>query len=203
VLSIGYFSRRIDDLIRQGITLEPVVATGVLRWVSRPHNMGQATSQGLEFEIKGSAEEWLPAWFERGSGVQLRAAWSVYESHVMQVEGPDNRLEAQPPWNLSLGFDVRLKNSGWTVGASLVLQPGYGTQQTDRQLAQRSALRTLDAFASWRMDRSTQLRIGVVNLLAPDNLTSNAVDDVDGFSASSSTRRNTLRALNVGLVVRF
>jgi hypothetical protein len=53
------------------------------------------------------------------------------------------------------------------------------------------------------LDRSTQLRIGVVNLLAPDNLTSNAVDDVDGFSASSSTRRNTLRALNVGLVVRF
>jgi iron complex outermembrane receptor protein len=203
VLSIGYFYRRIDDLIRQGITQEPVPATGVLRWVSRPRNMGQAKAQGLEFEIKGSAEEWLPAWFERGSGVQLRAAWSVYASHVMQVEGPDNRLEAQPPWNLSLGFDARLKDSGWTVGASLVLQPGYATQQTDRQLAQRSALRTLDAFASWRIDRSNQFRIGVVNLLAPDNLGSNAVDDVDGFSASSTTRRNTLRAVNVGLVVRF
>ena len=87
--------------------------------------------------------------------------------------------------------------------ASAVLRPGYATQQTDRQLARRSALRTLDAFAMWRMDRNIQLRIGLVNLLAPDSETSQTVDDVDGFSAGSTTRRPSLRALNVGLVVRF
>lgn len=203
VLSIGYFNRHIDDLIRQGISLEPAADSGVLRWVARPRNMGQAKSQGLEFEIKGSAEEWLPTWFDRGSGVQIRAAWSVYRSEVAQVDGPDNRLEAQPPWSLSLGFDTRIKSSGWTVGASLIAMPAYATQQTDRQLAQRSALRTLDAFAAWRIDRTTQFRLGVVNLLAPDNQSSYAVEDIDGFSASTITRRNTVRAINASLVIRF
>jgi iron complex outermembrane receptor protein len=203
VLSIGIFSRRIDDLIRQKITLENVPGSAAQRWVSRPLNIGQAHSQGLELEIKGRAEEWLPAWFERDSGIQIRAAASVYQSKLEQIEGPDSRLEAQPPWVLSTGFDTRIKGTGWTLGASLVAQPGYATQQTDRQLLIRSALRTLDAFAAWRIDRSMQMRIGLVNMLAPDSITSNSIDDLDGFSAVNSTRRATLRALNVGLVVRF
>lgn len=203
VLSIGYFHRMIDDLIRQSITLEDMGNGSVQRWVARPRNVGQAQSQGLEFEIKGSAAEWLPVWFDRDSGVQLRAAWNVYRSHVAQVDGPDNRLEAQPPWSLNLGFDARVKDSGWTFGASLLLMPGYTTQQSDRQLAQRSALRTLDAFALWRIDRKSQFRISVVNLLAPGSQTSYSVEDVDGFSASSTTRRNTLRSVNFGLVMRF
>ncbi len=203
VFSIGLFSRHIDGLIRQSVSLQQQEGLPVPRWVSRPINVGFARSTGLELEIKGRAEEWLASWFERDSGVQLRAAWNIYRSEVEQVEGPDNRLEAQPPWSANMGFDARVKNTGWTVGASLVLQPGYTTQQTDRQVARRSALRTLDGFASWKIDRSSQFRIGVANLLAPDSVTSNAVDDVDGFSAGSSTRRNTLRSINASLVVRF
>jgi iron complex outermembrane receptor protein len=141
--------------------------------------------------------------FDRDSGIQIRAAASVYQSKLEQIEGPDSRLEAQPPWVLSTGFDTRIKGTGWTLGVSLVAQPGYATQQTDRQLLIRSALRTLDAFASWRIDRSMQMRIGLVNMLAPDSITSSSIDDLDGFSALSSTRRATLRTLNVGLVVRF
>lgn len=203
VLSIGVFSRRIEGLVRQRIALEAVASTGVSRWVSRPSNIGLATSHGLELEIKGRAEEWLTGWFSKGSGVQLRANGSIYRSQVEQVDGPDNRLESQPPWAASAGFDWRIKNSGWTVGASLVLRPAYTTQQTDRQEVWRSAQRTLDAFAAWRMDRNLQLRIGLVNLLAPDTITSNAIEDIDGFSASSTTQRQTLRAINVGLVLRF
>jgi len=135
--------------------------------------------------------------------VQLRGSWSFYRSKVEQVEGPDNRLEAQPPWLANLGFDTRLKNSGWTLGASLVLQPGYRTHQTDRQLSRRSAVRTLDAFAAWKIDRSSQLRVGVVNLLAPDNVSANSVTDLDGFSAGSSLRRDTSRTLNASWVQRF
>ncbi len=203
VLSVGVFNRRIDDLIRQDITLEAVAGTSALRWVSRPRNVGQATSRGLELEIKGRGEEWFPMAFEQSSGVQLRGALSIYESHVEQVDGPDNRLQGQPPWVANMGFDARVRNTGWTWGASLILQPAYSTQQTDRQLTHRSALRTLDAFASWRIDRSAQFRVGLVNILAPDNVTSSAVEDLDGFSASNLTRRDTLRTLNLGFVVRF
>lgn len=203
VLSIGVFHRRIEDLIRQSITLQQQDWLALPRWVARPVNFGVAHSTGLEVEIKGRAEEWLPRWFEPDSGVQLRSAWNLYRSEVEQVDGPDNRLEAQPPWSANMGFDVRVKNTGWTLGASLVLQPAYTTQQTDRQVARRSAVRTLDAFAAWKIDRSAQLRVGVANLLAPDAETSNAVEDVDGFAARSATRRNTLRSINASLVLRF
>jgi iron complex outermembrane receptor protein len=203
VLSIGLFHRRIENLIRQSITLQQQDWLALPRWVARPVNIGVAHSTGLEVEIKGRAEEWLPRWFEPDSGVQLRSAWNLYRSEVEQVDGPDNRLEAQPPWSANMGVDVRVKNTGWTLGASLVLQPAYTTQQTDRQVARRSALRTLDAFAAWKIDRAAQLRIGVTNLLAPDAETSNAVEDIDGFAARSATRRNSLRSINASLVVRF
>ncbi|MBC7918416.1 MAG: TonB-dependent receptor [Rhodoferax sp.] len=203
VFSVGVFHRRIEGLIRQRISLEPLAGSNVLRWVSRPANIGLAHSSGLELEIKGQAEHWLPMWFAAGSGVQLRSGWNVYRSEVEQVDGPDNRLEAQPPWSANLGIDARVQNSGWTVGASLVLQPAYTTQQTDRQASQRSAQRTLDAFAAWRMDRNTQLRLGLANLLAPDSVGSNTVEDIDGFSAGSTTRRQSLRSINLALVHRL
>jgi outer membrane receptor for ferrienterochelin and colicins len=206
VLSIGMFYRLIDDLVRQRISLEAAPAPGVVdvpRWVSRPVNVGRAISLGLEFEIKGRAEEWLPGLFRTDSGVQLRAAWNVYRSRVEQVDGPDNRLEAQPPWLANMGFDWRVARTQWTLGASLVLQPSYTVQQTDRQLSRRSAVRNLDAFASWRLDRTTQLRLGLSNLLAADNRISSSVADLDGFAAGSSTRRNTLRAINASWVARF
>lgn len=206
VLSVGVFYRRIDDLIRQRIALEGNPAPGVVdvpRWVSRPVNLGRASSQGLELEIKGRAEEWLSLLFKEDSGVQLRAAWNFYRSRVEQVEGPDNRLESQPPWLANMGFDWRIADTRWTVGASLVLQPGYEVQQTDRQTVRRRGLRNLDAFASWRMDRMTQFRLGLSNLLAPDAYTSASVADLDGFAAGTSTRRETLRAINLSWVARF
>ncbi|MCV2367233.1 TonB-dependent receptor plug domain-containing protein [Roseateles oligotrophus] len=206
VFSVGMFYRRIEDLIRQRIALEADPAPGVVavpRWVSRPVNLGQASSLGLELEIKGRAEEWLPALFSANSGVQLRGSWNFYRSEVDQVDGPDNRLEAQPPWLANLGFDARIKNSGWTVGASLVLQPAYATRQTDLQLSHRSAVQTLDAFASWKIDRSNQIRIGFTNLLAPDSEIANSVEDLDGFSAGSSMHRNTQPSVNASWVARF
>ena len=133
VFSVGMFYRRIDGLTRQRISLEQNPAPGVVdapRWVARPVNMARATSVGLEMEVKGRGEDWLPLLFKRDSGLQLRAALNFYRSRVEQLEGPDNRLEAQPPWLANMGFDWRLpKHLAWTVGASLVMQPGYRTIQ--------------------------------------------------------------------------
>ncbi|MDM4765583.1 TonB-dependent receptor [Pelomonas sp. SE-A7] len=210
VFSVGMFFRRIDGLTRQRIALEQNPAPGVVdapRWVSRPVNLGRATTMGLEMEVKGRGEDWLPWFFKRGrdSGLQMRAAFNLYRSKVEQVEGPDNRLESQPPWLANMGFDYRLPRqyAAWTVGASLVMQPGYRTIQTDRQIAQRAAVRNMDAFVSWRMDRMTQFRLGLSNILAADNVASSRVVDLDGFSAGSTTRRNTLRAINASWVLRF
>jgi iron complex outermembrane receptor protein len=206
IVSVGVFYRRINDLIRSRIALEDDPAPGVVyvpRWVSRPDNFGAAFTRGLELEYKGQGAQLLPSVFDANGEVNLRAGLHIYRSAVEQVDGPDNRLEAQPPWNASLGFDARIPSTHWSWGASLVLQPGYATRQTDLQLAGRSSQRALDFFAAWKPDRFTQVRVAVGNALARDVVSTAAVTDLDGFTAGSTTRREGLRAFNLSMVLRL
>jgi outer membrane receptor for ferrienterochelin and colicins len=203
VLSVGAFHREIDDLLRRSITLETVPEAPVPRWVSRPANLGAARSSGLEFELKGRARDLLGGWPARDSALQLRAALSLYRSRVEQIDDPDARLEGQPPWQATLGFDQRVAGSGLSYGASLALTPAFDTAQTDRQRISRSAVRRLDAFLAWRVDARLQLRLAGVNLVPEDASSLNRLTDLDGFTASTFTRRSQLRQVTANAVWRF
>jgi len=215
VLSAGLFYRQIDDLIRRRITLENVAEAPVPRWVSRPANLGRAKSAGLELEVKGRAEQLLPSWLAplakldpgqakgRGPGLQLRAALSVYKSEVEQIDDPNARLEGQAPWSATLGFDHALRGSIFSYGANLALTPAFSTQQTDRQRVWRSHARRLDAYLLWRFNKDVQLRLSANNLAPEDSLSASRVADLDGFAASSLSRRQTTTLFNANLVLRF
>lgn len=215
VLSAGLFYRQIDDLIRRRITLENVAEAPVPRWVSRPANLGRAKSAGLELEVKGRAEQLLPAWLAslakldpgpakgRGPGLQLRAALSVYKSEVEQIDDPNARLEGQAPWSATMGFDHALRGSIFSYGANLALTPAFSTQQTDRQRVWRSHARRLDAYLLWRFNKDVQLRLSANNLAPEDSLSASRVADLDGFAASSLSRRQTTTLFNANLVLRF
>ena len=219
VFSASVFERRIQHLIRRRITLETVAEAPLPRWVSRPSNLGAARSQGLELEVKGRAEDLLPAWLwppvqagaarasgasgAAGAGLQLRASVSVYRSKVELIDDPEARLEGQAPWGATLGLDHRPQRSLFSWGANLVLSPGFSTQQSDRTRLWRGRSQRLDAYALWRFDRQTQLRLSGNNLLAADQLSSSQVADLDGFAASSQTRRETRRQLSLSWVQRF
>jgi outer membrane receptor for ferrienterochelin and colicins len=215
VLSAGLFHRQIDDLIRRRITLETVAESPVQRWVSRPANIGRATSTGVELEVKGRAEQLLPAWLAslvqldpgpakgRGPGLQLRAALSVYRSAVEQIDDPNARIEGQAPWTATVGFDHALRASIFSYGANLGLTPAFSTQQTDRQRVWRSQARRFDAYALWRFNKEVQLRVAANNLVPEEALSSSRVADLDGFAASSFTRRDTVTQFNANLLVRF
>ena len=213
VLSVGLFHRQIDDLIRRRITLESVAEAPVPRWVSRPANVGGAKSTGLELEVKGRAEHLLPAWLApaaepgpargRGPGLQLRAALSVYRSAVEQIDDPNARLEGQAPWSATLGFDRAVRGSIFSYGANLSLTPAFSTRQTDRQRVWRSHARRLDAYALWRFSKEVQLRLSANNVVPEDSVSSSRVEDLDGFGASSLSRRQTTTLFNANLVLRF
>lgn len=203
---VSVFVRRIDGLIRQTVHLEADPAPGLVsapRWVSRPLNLGSASSRGIELELKSHGHQLWPQHFNRRTPVLMRLALQVYRSSVDQVDGPDNRLEAQPPWVLNAGFDARLATPGWNWGASLVLRPAYGTRQSDQQHSRRSAQRTLDAFISWRPDRALQLRLAAQNLLRPASSSAQRTDDLDGFSAESLSTRPSRRQVQLGATWRF
>lgn len=211
VLSIGVFHRQIDDLIRRRITLETVAEAPVPRWVSRPANIGRAKTTGLELEVKGRAEQLLPAWLApdpgpakgRGPGLQLRAALSIYKSAVEQIDDPNARLEGQAPWSATTGFDHAIRGSIFSYGANFSMTPAFSTQQTDRQRVWRSHARRLDAYALWRFSKEVQLRLSANNLVPEDSLSTSRVEDLDGFAASSLSRRQTTTLFNANLLLRF
>ena len=215
VLSAGLFYRQIDDLIRRRITLENVAEAPVPRWVSRPANIGGAKSAGLELEVKGRAEQLLPGWLAssakpdpgpakgRGPGLQLRAALSIYKSEVEQIDDPNARLEGQAPWSATMGFDHAIRGSIFSYGANLAMTPAFSTQQTDRQRVWRSHARRLDAYMLWRFNKDVQLRLSANNLVPEDSLSASRVEDLDGFAASSLSRRQTTTLFNANLVLRF
>ncbi len=204
VASVGVFHRRIDDLIRRRIALEVVAEASVPRWVSRPTNLGRARSSGLELEWKGSSDQLL-GWLlpSAPKALRFRAALSLYRSAVEQIDDPDARLDGQAPWGATLGVDYNPAASIFSWGGNLSLAPAFATQQTDRQRVWRSASRRFDAYALWRFDRQTQLRLAVNNALALDALSSTRVEDVDGFAAASETRRQTVAQFTASVLWRF
>ena len=204
VASVGYFHRRIDGLIRRRITRESVAEASVPRWVSRPANIGRATSSGLEFEIKGQGAELLRGvWPAAPRTLQLRASLSLYRSAVEQIDDPDARLDGQAPWSSTVGFDHAVAKSLFSYGGNLAYTPAFATQQTDLQRVWRGASHRVDVYALWRFNRQVQLRLSVNNLLPADSLSSSRVDNLDGFAAASETRRQNHAQYTANLVLRF
>ncbi|MDP2008259.1 MAG: TonB-dependent receptor [Rubrivivax sp.] len=203
VASVGIFHRQIGQLVRRRTTLEAVAEASVPRWVSRPANIGRARSSGLELEVKGRARDLLAGWRAAGPALQLRAAVSVYRSAVEQIDDPDARLEGQPPWQATLGFDDKQVDGRLSYGAGLALTPAYTTQQTDNQRLWRGPTRRLDAFVAWRVDRQLQFRLAANNLVPADTRSFSSVADLDGFAASTASRRQTVAQVTANAVLGF
>ena len=182
MFSIGGFHRSVDNLVRNVTRLETVPWASVPRYVSTPVNFSKATTNGLEFELKGRAGELLPAVFDAKTALNLRASLNYYRSRVAAVEGPNNRLDNQQPWSGNLGFDYRFAGLPLSIGSSLAYTPGYVTRQTNAQSLVQSAARSLDAFALWNFSRSVSLRLSANNIVPLDSATRSF------FTSGDSTR---------------
>jgi len=109
LLSANVFRRNISNLIRS--TTSYNTSTG--RYVSSPTNVGDAITQGLELEAKFRLDQWFAgAW-----PVDVRANASFFHSRVLDVPGPNNRLDQQPDMTANLGGDYRLRGLPLTLGA--------------------------------------------------------------------------------------
>ena len=207
LMSLGLFQRRIEGLIRNVVTLESVPWASVPRWVSRPVNLTLARSTGLEFEIKGRAGELLPSLVAPAVALNVRASLSVYRSSVDGLPAPDNRLEGQQPWSLTLGFDHVLKGLPFTYGASLACTPGYAIQQTLAQRSDQARARSLDAYALWAFSKEAgkeaSLRVAAGNLWPLDSLTHTMLLSTFGDVQSTTTRRTGVGYFSAGLTIKF
>ncbi len=187
VLSANLFHRRIDDLIRNVVAQEDVSwSPGQPRYVSRPQNIGKATTQGLELEAKFRLDQLI----DDGPRTEIRANASIFRSRVEAVPGPDNRLAEQPGGTMNLGADHRFRGLPLTVGGNVNHTPGYRTRlEADRVIVQ-SEKTVLDAYALWTFSPALKLRLSLSNALAPDTSATTIVDS----GALTETNRATTRS---------
>ena len=187
VLSANIFHRRINDLIRNVVALEDVSwSPGQPRYVSRPQNIGNATTQGIELEAKFRLDQLI----DDGPRTEVRANASIFRSRVDAVHGPDNRLADQPGGTLNFGVDHRFRGSPLTLGGNVNHTPGYRTRlEADRFIVQ-SEKNVLDAYALWTLGPALKLRLSLSNALAPDTSSTTVVDS----AALTETSRTTTRS---------
>jgi len=158
VISIGLFHRQIDQVVRNVTSLREVSWASAPRWVSQPVNFSDATTSGIELEVRGRAADLLPTLAGQAKALNLRASVNLYRSRLSALAGPDNRLDGQQPWTASLGFDQRIAGLPLTVGGNLNYTPGYDTRQTEDQVLQRSGTRNIDLFAQMFLSPKMSLR---------------------------------------------
>ncbi len=199
MFSIGAFHRSVSNLVRNVTSLQTVPWATVPRYVSTPVNFSKATTNGLEFELKGRAAELLPSVFDAKTALNLRASLNYYRSSVDAVDGPNNRLDNQQPWSGNLGFDYRFAGLPLSIGSSLAYTPGYITRQTNVQSLDQSAARSLDAFALWNFSRTLSLRVSANNIAPLDGVSRSYFTSGD----STRTEREGRTFFNANLELRL
>lgn len=181
LVSANLFHRRIRDLMRDVTREETVSWSDEPRWVSRPINIGNATTTGLELEARFRLDQVIA----QAPAVDLRSNLSLFRSRVESVPGPDDRLDQQPDATLNLGADYRFAGLPLTVGGTLNITPGFDSRIAEQQWARQGRKRVFDAYALWRVSPSVSLRLSAGNLLP--------LDESNEGSAFDETARTVAR----------
>lgn len=128
-------------------------------------NNGTGKSVGIEGDIRLP----LRALVNDAPAITLALNASRVWSRIDYLPGPGNTLEPRV-LDSSVGVDYQAKKVPLNAGFSF----RFGAPHAQRlSLAERQfqpASRNLDAYASWRFDKKSQLRLSVNNILRPDSI---------------------------------
>jgi len=198
IVSANVFQRRISNFMRNQVTLENVPWANQPRYVSRPQNIGDAVTQGIELEAKFRLSDLVAA----APRIDLRSNASVFRSRVKGVPGPDNRIDQQPDYTVNLGADYRVGGLPLTLGGNLNWTPGYTTRISAEQTALQGRKLIIDAYGLWVFSPQAQLRVTASNLDPRDYLTGGTFDDA-GVRETSNTVAPTSLNLQIRLELKL
>jgi iron complex outermembrane receptor protein len=198
VVSVNVFTRHISDLIRNVVALETVTWATSPRFVSRPQNLGKAVTSGIEFDARFR----LPELVKDAPAINFRVNFSLYDSKVDSVPGPNNRISEQPKITGNLGADYRFRATPYSIGGNINWTPGFETQLVDNQLNKTSTKRNLEMYGLWTINSQAKLRITVANITASDLITSNIVT-AGSERQSATSNGKTSRSIGLRLEVRL
>ena len=200
VLSANVFRRNISDLIRYVTTerYDTVWAPGQRRFVSSPKNVGDAITQGLELEAKFALNQ---VWSE-ALPMDVRSNLSFFNSKVLDVLGPNNRLDQQPKMTANLGADYRIRAIPLTVGGNMNINPDYTTRRSEQQWSYQGAKRVVDIYGVWKFNPATAMRLTISNLVPRDYLTGSKFIG-NGISETSNTTTRNWQTVQLRLEMKI
>ena len=186
VMSASVFHRRVSNLIRNVTSLETISGYSSQLYVSIPQNVGNAITQGIELEAKFRLNQMVAD----APAVDIRSNISFYESNVLNIAGPNNRLDQQPSMTANLGADYRLRSMPYTVGGNINMNPGYTTHSSEYQWLYVSQKRVMDVYGLWRVDPKTSWRLTLSNLSPLSYNTNNLYNSSSLYENSTTRNRN-------------
>lgn len=133
------------------------------RWVERPYNEGDARHYGIELDAKVKTDRWGL------KGGAVRAHYTVPKARVEDERlGITRDARELPRYILSVGYDQALP--AWSSSAGFLLQrTGDTRSDVDGEQATKTRGRSvLDAYWVRKLDRTTNLRFTLQNLLGED-----------------------------------
>ena len=165
VISTSVFKRNIRDLIRNVTSLETVPWAVAQRRVTRPQNIGDATTHGVEFD----------ALMDGAPPLTLRTSLGVYGSSVSGVPGPYNRIDQQPRASANVGGDHKFRSRPLTMGGNFSWVPPYTVQDTAIQSQGYDLTRVIDAYGPWAIDKTTKIRLSRSNIVPRNCIPTNTI----------------------------
>jgi iron complex outermembrane receptor protein len=198
VISISVFKRDIRDLIRNITSLETVPWAVVQRWVTRPQNIGDASTHGVEFDAKFQLDELMAG----APPLTVRTNLSVYGSEVSGVPGPYNRIDQQPRATANLGGDYKFRSLPLMVGANFSWVPAYTVQDTSLQSQGYDTTRVIDTYALWTLDKTSKLRFSLSNVVPREYITTNTIVG-NGQSQTVTANGPTYRVVGLRLEMKL
>jgi outer membrane receptor protein involved in Fe transport len=172
VISANFFFRTIDGIIVQQLSQENNV------WVTKPMNVGNALSRGVEFDTKFSMRNFM----ENAPNLDFRGNLAINRSSVSHVTGPNNRLNSQVPMSINVGVDYKFKELPLSLGSNFNYRNAGLVQISNTQSNRSSASRWLDAYAQWKFDRQTNIRLSLNNALHQTQYQQGVYRDSQGSS---------------------
>ncbi|MDR0578841.1 MAG: TonB-dependent receptor [Candidatus Accumulibacter sp.] len=157
VAGVNFYYRRTRDFIERRAGLEGA------RWIERPFNEGEARHWGVEFDAKMKSDPFGP----KGGSLRLHLTlpWARVDDRRLGVTRDAREL---PRYILSIGYDQALPALSSSAGFLLQRAGDTRTSVAGEQWAKTRGRSALDAYWVRRLDRATNLRFTLQNILGED-----------------------------------
>ncbi len=159
-ITLEFFTRDITGKIGSEITLDTVAWSSSPRYVSRPTNLGDASTAGINLEMELALSDIA----KNAPKIELHGSVGLARSHVSSLPGPDNRLDKQTPWTAKLGGSYSVPGLPLKFDLNADWSPSVWVRTSLSERVSVAREFTLDASAKWAISKESRLVVSFKTL---------------------------------------